>query len=267
MRWIAWLILLAGIATSETAHSETASSETAPPDTAGRTVTGTVMAVDDGTTLRFEDGTVFRLAGLLPPQPPLGYEGLWRTAEQAREALSRLSLGQPLILTVTGKDRWGRTMGAAALSDGRQLGRTLVAAGWAQVSGLEPVAERDDYLRLEAEARREGRGLWSDTYYTSRKAETLPQETEDIGRFLIVEGRVVDAAVVRGRAYLNFGADWRQDFTATLSPDTRRSFRAAGLDPRDYAGRRLRVRGWLQSFNGPMIEILSPDQIEVLEDP
>ena len=264
MRWFVWFVLLAGIFTSDS--TKPLASDSNPNSL---TTTGTVTAVDDGTTLRLEDGTVLRLAGLLPPQPPLGYAGLWRTAEQARQVLTQLSLGQPIVFTVTGTDRWGRRLGTAALSDGRQIGRSLVVAGWAQVSGLEAISNRDDYLRLEAEARREGRGLWSDAYYTIRNAETLPEEMEEmsLGRFLIVEGRVADAAVVRGRAYLNFGVDWRQDFTATLSPDARRRFRAAGLDPRDYTDRRLRVRGWLESFNGPMIEVLSPDQIEVLEDP
>jgi hypothetical protein len=71
--------------------------------------------------------------------------------------------------------------------------------------------------------------------------------------------------VVRGRAYLNFGADWKQDFTVTLAPAVRRLFEAEGHDPRAYEGRRIRVRGWLKSFNGPMIEATHPEQIELLE--
>ncbi|WP_119167131.1 thermonuclease family protein [Algihabitans albus] len=256
MRWIAVLVLLAG------SFSPVAAEATA------ETITRTAVAADDGTTLRLEDGTAFRLAGLLPPQPPLGYVGVWYMAERSREGLSALTLDVPLRLTIIGQDRWGRALGSATLPDGRQLGSVLIAAGLAQVAGLEPTPGRSERLRLEATARAEGRGLWSDTYYSVRTAEALPDELEQmsLGRFVIVEGRVTDAAVVRGRAYLNFGADWRSDFTATLSPDARRRFRAAGLDPRAYAGRRLRLRGWLESFNGPMIEILSPDQIEVLEE-
>ena len=86
-----------------------------------------------------------------------------------------------------------------------------------------------------------------------------------LGSFQLVEGRVLEAAVVRGRAYLNFGADWREDFTVTLAPKVRRRFEAEGIDPRDYRGTRLRVRGWLKSYNGPMIEVTHPEQIEVLE--
>ena len=243
---------------------------------AAETVTRTATAADDSTTLRLEDGTVFRLAGLLPPQPPLGYRGVWQTAEQARQGLTALAVEVPLQLTLVGQDRWGHALGQALLPDGRDLAAVLLTAGWAQVAGPSPIPKESglpgkhaQWLGLEAEARAEGRGLWSDAYYAVRSAEDLPNELEQLslGRFLIVEGAVADVAVVRNRTYLNFGADWRSDFTATLSPEARRRFRAAGLDPRGYAGRRLRLRGWLQSLNGPMIEIQTPDQIELLEDP
>lgn len=35
---------------------------------------------------------------------------------------------------------------------------------------------------------------------------------------------------------------------------------------KSYKGHILRVRGWLKSFNGPMIEATHPEQIEVLEE-
>ena len=43
-----------------------------------------------------------------------------------------------------------------------------------------------------------------------------------------------------------------------------RAFEAAGIDTLAYRGRRVRVRGWLESYNGPMIEATHPAQIEVL---
>ncbi len=76
---------------------------------------------------------------------------------------------------------------------------------------------------------------------------------------------MVDAAVVRGRVYLNFGADWKTDFTVTVAPRDRRLFDDAGIDPGAFAGARLRVRGWVKQYNGPMIEVTHPEQIEVLE--
>jgi hypothetical protein len=64
---------------------------------------------------------------------------------------------------------------------------------------------------------------------------------------------------------LNFGANWRTDFTISLAPKVARLFRREGIEPVAMQGKRIRVRGWLKSFNGPMISATHPEQIEVLE--
>ena len=68
----------------------------------------------------------------------------------------------------------------------------------------------------------------------------------------------------RGRFYLDFGADWRRDFTVAIALGDRARFRAAGLDPAGLEGATLRVRGWMRRLNGPMIEATHPEQIERL---
>jgi len=70
---------------------------------------------------------------------------------------------------------------------------------------------------------------------------------------------------VSGRAYLNFGRNWRSDFTVTISPDDMKTFRHAGVDPYAYAGKRIRVRGTIDRMNGFEIEVASPEAIEVLK--
>jgi hypothetical protein len=95
---------------------------------------------------------------------------------------------------------------------------------------------------------------------------TATETPNFIDTFQIVEGRVVSAAVVRRRGYLNFGADWRLDFTVTVAPRDRRLFNRAGLAIESYQGRLVRARGWLKSFNGPMIEATHPEQIELLSE-
>ncbi len=118
-----------------------------------------------------------------------------------------------------------------------------------------------EMLARETAARRARRGIWRFRFYAVREPETAGRY---VGGFELVEGRVLDAARVRGRVYLNFGPDWRSDFTVTIAPAARRRFEAAGIDPLDYEGRWIRARGWVKSFNGPMIEATHPEQIEVL---
>ena len=72
-----------------------------------------------------------------------------------------------------------------------------------------------------------------------------------------------DVATVKGRTYLNVGADLRSDFTVSVAPRDRRRFVNGSAKPVDIKGRLL--RGWLGWRNGPMIEATHPEQIEVLE--
>lgn len=73
-------------------------------------------------------------------------------------------------------------------------------------------------------------------------------------------------AVGEGRKwiYLNFAEDWRADFTISIARKTAKAFEAAGLDLHALAGKRVRVRGWVERRNGPMIEATYPEQIELL---
>ena len=123
-------------------------------------------------------------------------------------------------------------------------------------------ARADRMLALERAARAAGRGIWGLRNYRILAPEEAARR---VGRFELVEGRVLRAAVVRGRTYLNFGADWREDFTIAIARKHRRRFSRAGIDFAALAGRRLRVRGWLAWENGPMIEATHPEQLETIE--
>src|SRR5712671_6341754 len=79
-----------------------------------------------------------------------------------------------------------------------------------------------------------------------------PEQLDNrIGTFQIVDGTVTTATLYKGRAYINFGADYRKDFTVTVSPQDMKLFRQARFDVRKLAGQRVRVRGWVEQYNGP----------------
>jgi len=46
----------------------------------------------------------------------------------------------------------------------------------------------------------------------------------------LIKGRVLDSAKVKGTIYLNFGENWRDDFTITLKTQTRRALIKLNLD-------------------------------------
>ena len=64
-----------------------------------------------------------------------------------------------------------------------------------------------------------------------------------------------------GRIYLNFDKDWRKDFTVLIERKDGDAFKAAGIDPKALAGKKLRVRGWIEWRNGPMIHVTHVEQI------
>ena len=118
-----------------------------------------------------------------------------------------------------------------------------------------------EMLTRERAARRDGLGIWNNRFYAIRTPQSVRRH---IGSFQVVEGRVAKVASVRKNTYLNFGENWRDDFTVTLTGRARQLFLKAGLDPMTLEGTFVRVRGWIKSRNGPMINASHPEQIEVL---
>jgi endonuclease YncB( thermonuclease family) len=227
-----------------------------------------VAEVIDGETLRLVDGRFLRLAGIMVGNPASGAGT--RYAVAARELLTRIAGDRQVVFAFGARhmDRHGRFVAQVwQAGEGDATGTWLQAALLAD--GLARVATTPDnpllaldMLRIENEARRARRGLWGDPAYRVR----TPEDAGDaLDSFQIVEGRILAVAIRRRGGYLNFGADYRTDFTLSLSREALRLMRQANVDPMALQGIRVRARGWLRSFNGPLIEITHPEQIEVLQ--
>ena len=97
-----------------------------------------------------------------------------------------------------------------------------------------------EMLSFEKTARTARRGIWALSCYRIRPSDDLRR---DIGTFQMIEGIITKVAVVRGRAYLNFGQNWRIDLTISISPKWMRRHWRIGPPVADYKGRKVRVRG------------------------
>lgn len=228
---------------------------------------GTVATVIDGDTLTFTDGREVRLVGIQAPKLPLGRPDFeaWPLAPQAKQALTQLVEDRALTPHFGGRraDRHGRVLAHLTRSDGLWVQGALLARGMARVYSFADNrrAVRDMYA-IEAASRAAERGIWSHPYY---RVLDHGETNRHVGTFQLVEGRVRESAVVRGRAYLNYGTDWRTDFTVLVPRPALALFRAQfGRRLERLEGERIRVRGWLKRYNGPMIEATHPEQIEVL---
>lgn len=230
-----------------------------------------VARVQDSETLTLDDGSEVRLIGALGPRPEdANADALfWQPAVTARGALEALVAGRSVVLERARHqpDRHGRRLAHVftATDPPVWVQGYMVENGHARAYALPGAGDCLDALaRLEARARTVGLGLWSNAAYSVRSAERTWQLNAGQSRFHLVEGTVASARQIRGHVHLNFGSDWRRDFTVEIGPEVRRDLARRGIDPAALTGRLVRVRGWMVRRNGPMIAISHAGDIEVI---
>jgi endonuclease YncB( thermonuclease family) len=212
-----------------------------------------VKNVPDAETLELSDGALVHLADVKAP-----YEAA--LAEKAHVALAQLSEHKNIRIEELGLDRRGRKI-ARVYADKIWLEAALVKAGLVFVYATSASDRADELLQLEAEARNARRGLWEDPAYRDTPAE---EATKRSGHFAFVTGEVVEVARHRDKTYINFGPDWRTAFTIILDARMQHALKKNGIDTEDLRGKRLRVRGLVESYFGPAITPVHAAQVELL---
>ena len=219
---------------------------------------GRVVEIIDARTFRLADGREVVLAGI----EPVVTEKATRTS-----ALSAILAGRDV--TLRGEDdtpdRYGRQPAFVFLAPSETLVQgQLLAQGEALFSGA--VTDKDCASVLtaaEAEARQAKRGTWADPT-AIKNAESPGDILTGIGRFTVVEGRVLSVRQAGATTYLNFGRSWTRGFAATISRRMVAAFEAAGTGVKSFENRRIRVRGFVEARGGPRIELLRVGQVELL---
>lgn len=86
--------------------------------------------------------------------------------------------------------------------------------------------------------------------------------------FQIVEGRVRAVFIAKsGGVHLNFGSDYKTDFSVYIAPSDVAAWTGGAQTLQALEGQRVRVRGDVDSFNGPSIRLHHPAAIEVVAEP
>ncbi|NVK19514.1 MAG: hypothetical protein HWE30_12520 [Methylocystaceae bacterium] len=203
-----------------------------------QTLRDEVLEITPPFELKLKKTGPIRLAGLLYDEKVTALNDLIKPGDKVK---LRLLSNKP--------DRYNRKAAHVYLDDGTWVQGALVSQGQAipfPYEGEETLV-RDLYLL-------EGPKVFS--------ALNTDMPTD---QFAIVEGRVVDVAHVKGTTYLNFGANWRDDFTVKIPKANHYIFKRYGLKTDRLKDKRIRIRGWVSKQNGPMIEARHPAQIEVIE--
>lgn len=222
---------------------------------------GVVEQVIAGDHVILSDTRRVKLAGIEAPRPAQGEQVAQPLFATARDHLAQLVTNQTISLRDVGFDRFGRIRAHAFVGDQWVQGKML-KAGMARVRTWPDDQNRAaEMLALEQDARDNKRSLWANPFYALRTPETV---STSIGSFQIIEGMVVDAAQTRSMTYLNFGTDWRTDFTAQADNKTKRAFAKSGINLAGLSGAQVRVRGLIRSYNGPQIWLTHPAQLQVI---
>lgn len=253
--------LVAGIVCAIHAPPLAAQTRAVRPPCGGDVLREVLVAVDDRGELRFASGRIAVLSDLRLPEGEFALRAVARLREEVGAELG-LSLHY-------GEDRWGRLRVAAVTARGAglvDLARILLEDGLALADPGEPDGLcRPELLQVEEEARRKGLGLWGRDGYKPMQADDEGELRQRIGQFVLVEGRIRSVGERRSRTYLNFSRQWERDFTVTIPRRTWTRMSGLGWTAESLRGRRVRVRGVLETWRGPALEITSTDSVEILD--
>lgn len=254
---ILFLGLLAGPAQGQTL-------DTTALKPCGETVAGDATG---GARFKSADGQTIKSALVKAPElwePGANYAS-WPHAIEARKALQEKVAGKSVTLYCEGQktNRLGELVAHVIMPDGRWLALELVREGHVFVfPGATRRQGLESLYAAEEEARAARRGLW--------QFKNLTPVTADGGEvkpswFQIVRGTVKDVGAVRGTYFLNFGDDWRTDFTIEIPPLVVRQFTQLGRNPEDLRGHMLEGRGWIDFKAGPRLLLQGPGQLRLLD--
>lgn len=227
--------------------------------------TAKIAAVSDGETLHQSNGAIIRLAAIKAPElwPAGAAYASWPHASWARNTLERLVVGKTVQLFCEGE--------TSNFNDERIAHIQLPGGEWLQLILLERgaafVFPRRDHISglpalyaAEDKARQESIGVWQ----SNKIIQASDADAIRTGWFQVVRGRVLNAAQVRRQTFLNFGTDWRKDFTIEIPASAQRAFKKAQIDPLTFQGQQVEVRGWVTWKGGPHIMLEGPGQIRLI---
>jgi endonuclease YncB( thermonuclease family) len=239
-----------------------------------------VQKVTDTGNLHLAHGETVRLIGVMPLKvvenaKSQGAKWFNRLAQEALAVLRRQTEGKTVELHQSGRtrDRYDRLLAHVYTPDRQWVQGLLLQNGLAHsYSYRDNRACIKEMLALEERARTEARGLWRAHTFRPVEAGQTRRLLRRRYRLTLVEGRVRTVAMVKGWVFVNFGENWRDDFTIAIKRKYRKKILPGGVDltqtegRNQLEGRRVRVRGWIERWNGPLIKVTHAEQIEFLDE-
>ena len=218
-----------------------------------------IKQVIDGDTVMLSGGDLVRILGIDTPERDEPFYG------EARDYLgAAVHSGTPALelCSSESRDRYGRRLAFLEVS-GRDVSAELLLEGLARtlIMGTCTRPRSTSYRRLEREAFRAGRGIWS----LQKPRRVAQSEAGDyIGWLMTVTGSVRKVHTGPRAIHLNFGADYRTDFTGVIYRKDLSRLTGEGLKPiTAYSGQAVEITGVIKEYQGPEIIVEAADQIDI----
>lgn len=201
-----------------------------------------------------------KLADIKAPEfwPPAAAYESWPHGQKAEQAVAAFLSGKKVAL-FCGKHQttpFGARL-AHIMVDGVWLQEWIVKNGHAYFFPQGATKEITTKLQqAEKLARQATLGLWR---VKSLQPVNIDDNRLNAGWFQLVQGKVLSANKVGKRIYLNFGPNWRTDFTVQVEGKLAKAFPFETFEEKH-----IEVRGWIEWSSGPKIILSHPNQIRPL---
>ncbi len=141
---------------------------------AGDTLSGKVKSVIDGNTIEIEGNNMeirtIQLAGIDSPELGQAF------GEDAKKHLEKLILQKNVVISFTGKDRWGNQLATVLIDGSTDIRVELLKEGLAWTAERNPLPELES---VKESARKNTKGLWIENNPTPpwiyRRQQTMMQ--------------------------------------------------------------------------------------------
>jgi len=236
------------------------------------THTGTVTQVIDPLRIEIDHKKIVQLVNIdIPDYDPYDPGPLAVTVKATIEDMlkgKKVKFYQRKKTKETGfKTRMEHLLGhVVRAQDGLWLQGHLLAGGYARIRPSQYNTEAATSMKaLENHAEEQKIGLWDAQQYPQYRKLSADNADDGMNGWGVIEGKITKVSTMNNAIYLNFGNDWRKDFTIMLESDVRRAFAKDGINPMSLTGKRIQVRGWLEEYNGPMIKLLNPVWLDLID--
>ncbi|MFH1772373.1 MAG: thermonuclease family protein [Candidatus Omnitrophota bacterium] len=228
-----------------------------------------VVEVIDGDTIKLSNGEIVRYIGIDTPETYIKSAKKFAYNPQpfsleAKEFNRNLVMGRFIRVEfdVERYDKYKRLLGYCFIED-TFINAEILRQGYASLYTRPPnVKYSENLLSAYRYAKEMKNGLWG-------AYETIDSDSAHnyIDQIRTVHGKVVNTYKSESCIFLNFGKNYRTDFTIVIFNDSIDYFTENNIDPLSYyRNRMVEATGRIRQYNGPEIIVHGPQEIIILSD-